>query len=218
MIDKNQYRENSLIIHPPFGEKYENIAVQCSLCRQQMIHMHDCLEIIYVFRGRVEVKIAFEKNIMEAGEFFAVNQYEVHSIRAIDGEALIASIYISDKLLPVEKGFIVWWPEALKYDKGIYDKQAANIRNLVTQYASNTLERLIMLNVDNIIRVFQNELKVEAFQRNGSPGDYSESELKRIHSMYMYMYEHLDEKLSLEKMSSDFAMSPSYMSHYLKSV
>lgn len=218
MLDESRYSDNHLIVKPPFGEKYENVSIRCSLCRRQMIHMHNCLEIIYVFSGCIEVKVSFEKIVVEPGEFIAVNQYDVHSITAIDSEALVANIHISDEMHPSDDGFIVWWTEALKHDRGIYDKQACDIRNLIVQYYNNAPERIVMLSVDNIVRTFQNELKVEAFHRSGNPGEYSESELKRIHSIYMYLYEHFDEKLSLDKMAHDFALSPSYMSHYIKAV
>ncbi|MGN0574521.1 MAG: AraC family transcriptional regulator [Ruminococcus sp.] len=218
MIIKEKYRENQLIDFPPLGEKYENVSVTCSLCREQMIHMHDCLEIIYVFSGQVEVKVSFERFSLSPGEFIAINQYDVHAISAVGEDALIATVHISDTVHLADDGFIVWWPEALKYDSGIYWKQAGNIRALITQYAGNAPERIIMISVNNIIRTFLNELKVEAFPRNGRPADYSENELLRIHSMYIYMYEHLDERLTLDKMASDFAISTSYLSHYIKAV
>lgn len=218
MIEKDRYNQNSLIVDPNFGERYEKVAVKCSFCREQSIHMHDCLEIIYVFRGSVEVKFSYDRNRLEAGEFMVINLLEVHSVKAIGEDALIANIHISNSLFSVENGFILWWKEALERDREIYDKQASSIRQLIIQYANCVPERVLMINVKDIIRTFLNEFKIESFWSCGEDSRYREEELNRIHGLYMYLYEHLDEKLTLEKMASNFAMSSSYLSHYIKNV
>lgn len=217
MIAKDKYNQNALLVEPNFGERYEDVTVQCSLCHEQPIHMHNCLEIIYVFRGSVEIKISYETNRLEAGEFMAINLLEVHSVRAIDDDALIANIHISNNLFPLENGFILWWDEALKRNKAVYDKQAGSIKDLILRYTNRAAEQVLLINIKDIIKTFLNEFKIEAFWRCVENGSLREEELERIHGFYMYMYEHLDEKLTLEKMASHFAISSSYLSHYIKS-
>ena len=86
---------NKLMVCPVFGEQYDDVVIKNSICREHPIHMHDCLEIVYVFRGALECKVSLSSYVLREGEFMVINSYETHSLRAIATEAVISCIHIS---------------------------------------------------------------------------------------------------------------------------
>lgn len=219
MIDVEYYNESKLMVHPDFGEKYDGLVIRNSICCEHPIHMHDCIEIVYVSRGAVEYKVSFEQYVLRKGEFLVVNAYDMHQIKAITEDAIISCIHISlEKLSLSEEGLIMWWADKLKYDLEKYEKQVENIRNLIMQYENNEPARVIDKRIDDILRLFRKSFKVENFQLYNEHDvvEGSEFDIERLGEIYVYLYRHCNEKLTLETMANEFAMSKYYFSHFIK--
>lgn len=220
MISKDFYLNSKLMVRPQFGERYQDVVIKNTICKEHPIHMHDCVEIIYVLRGTIECKISFEQYVLQEGEFLAINAFDLHRIKAIAEGAAISCIHIGQEIFPPSEGFIVWWIDVLKSNKEKFVQQAENLRMLIKQYTQFAPKSAIRNCIERILQLFRMEFMLERFQ---IAGDHivlknSEVDLERIGAIYMYLYRRCNEKLTLEKMANEFAMSKYYLSHFIKKV
>lgn len=220
MISDEYYMNSKLMIEPEFDSRYKDVKVNNVICGGHPIHMHNCIEIVYVFEGELECKVSFEKYIIKKGEFAVFNAFEIHQLSAVIPGTKISYIYISQDLFSYSEGFIIWWADILKQDKEVFLKQADNIKLLIKQYEQFESEDVIYGSIDRIIQLFKASFKVENFKITDEHNAINNSivDMKRISDIYIYMYRNCDERLSLEKMAAEFAMSKYYLSHYIKKI
>lgn len=220
MISTEDYLKNRLMIHPEFGKKYDDVVINNTVCYEHPIHIHECMEIIYVFKGLIECKISFENCILQEGEFVVLNPFEVHQLKAMSDHTVISCIHISQNFFHYSEGFLIRWTGILKNDPENYLGQVNNIKKLIWQYENSEKESVIKSSIERIIQLFRTEFKLENFRLSEDHGTAvgSEADLKRAAEIYIYMYVHCNDKLSLEKMSADFAISKYYLSHFTKKI
>ncbi len=218
MINKEFYMNSKLMVRGDFTDKYRDIAIKNTICKEHPIHMHDCVEIIYVLRGSVECKTSFYNYMLRGGEFIVINAFELHSIKAITESAAISYIHISNELFAPDEGFIAWWADSFKFDDEKYNAQVENIKKLIYNYHKSAHEHVIMKCVENILNVFRLTYKVEYFKPIGSHDllENSEYDMDRISNVYLFLYQHCNEKLTLEQMANELSVSKYHFSHFLK--
>lgn len=220
MINLDFYLNSKLMIRPKFGERYQDVVIKNTFCTEHPIHMHDCVEILYVFRGTAECKISFEQYLLHEGDFLVINAFDLHRIRAVTDETAISCIHVSQEVFPPSEGFIVWWIDILKSNREIFIQQTENLRTLIRQYAQFAPKTTIRNCIERILQLFRMEFKLENYQISGehSALENSQVDMERIGAIYMYLYRRCNEKLTLEKLASEFAISKYYLSHFIKKV
>ncbi len=218
MISQEYYMKSKLLVRPDFGERYSDVVIKNAVCREHPIHMHDCLEIVFVFRGALECRVSFEQYVLREGDFIVINSYDLHQLKAITEEAVISCIHISQKRFHPSEGFIIWWEDILKHNRENFVKQVENIRQLIRQYERFDTEKTVNNTAERILQLFRKAFRVENFQLVGEHDKVqgSDVDIRRAGEIYMYLYRHCDEKLSLETMAAKFAMSKYYLSHFIK--
>ena len=218
MIPLSYYNESKLMIHPEFGQPYEDVVLRTTVCEEHPIHMHDCVEIIYVLRGRYECKMSFEQYEIREGEFMVFNAFELHRLCAIEPDSILSCIHVSKKMLPVSEGFIVWWGDILKSNKQNFNRQAANLSLLIEQYENRADSTLVSDTLERIIRMFRTRFRIVGFLMTDTHDtvEASEIDLDRANDIYMYMYRHCNEKMTLDDLSDHFALSKYYFAHFMK--
>ena len=65
MISQDYYMKSKLLVRPDFGERYSDVVIRNTVCREHPIHMHDCMEIVFVFRGALECNVSFERYVLD---------------------------------------------------------------------------------------------------------------------------------------------------------
>lgn len=220
MIDLDFYINSKLMICPEFGERYQDVVIKNTICKEHPIHMHDCVEIIYVLRGTVACRISFEQYVLDEGDFLVINAFDLHQIKAAAEGAAISCIHISQEVFSPLEGFIVWWVDILKSNRETFMKQAENLRTLIRQYAQHAPKSEVRNCIERILQLFRTEFRLENFQIAGEHNalENSEVDFERIGAIYMYLYRRCNEKITLEKMANEFAMSKYYLSHFIKKV
>ena len=218
MISQDYYMKSKLLVRPDFGERYSDVVIRNTVCREHPIHMHDCMEIVFVFRGALECNVSFERYVLREGDFIVVNSYDLHQLKAITEEAVISCIHISQERFHPAEGFIIWWEDILKHNRENFAKQVENIRQLIRQYERFDVEKSVNNTIERILQLFRKAFRLENFQLVGEHDKVqgSEMDIKRAGEIYMYLYRHCDEKLSLEVMAAKFAMNKYYLSHFIK--
>ncbi|WP_428259183.1 AraC family ligand binding domain-containing protein [Gallibacter sp. Marseille-QA0791] len=99
MISQDYYMKSKLLVRPDFGERYSDVVIRNTVCREHPIHMHDCMEIVFVFRGALECNVSFERYVLREGDFIVVNSYDLYQLKAItEGGGHLVHTYKSGTL------------------------------------------------------------------------------------------------------------------------
>ena len=61
------------------------------------IHMHDCFEINYIFKGQCEFVFLDEKRILKEGDFCIISPFTNHSTRLLDPDSQIFPILVKEQ-------------------------------------------------------------------------------------------------------------------------
>lgn len=61
------------------------------------IHMHDCFEINYVFKGQCEFVFLDEKRILKEGDFCIISPFTNHSLRLLDRDSQIFPVLVKEQ-------------------------------------------------------------------------------------------------------------------------
>lgn len=181
------------------------------------IHMHDGVELMYVLKGTLHVKISFNQHKMKAGDFLLVNAYEVHSLQA-EEKAEILFLQMGESLL-AEKEFAfdphfyeTYNQEAVKEVKG------KMVRMYLSQEAGKPageaegLAKEIASICDSFFQLHQYDVIHKAhmdFSPNQAAG-------ARMQNVYQLLYDHYDKRLRLSDVAHMEHMDMSYISRLLK--
>lgn len=89
------------------------------------VHIHDCFEIDYVFKGRCEFSFLDEKRMLQEGDFCIISPYISHNIVLQSKEAQVFPVLIKEKVF--NKMFFPLLPEdniLSEFFKQILDKES----------------------------------------------------------------------------------------------
>lgn len=89
------------------------------------VHIHDCFEIDYVFKGRCEFSFLDEKRMLQEGDFCIISPYISHNIVLQSKEAQVFPVLIKEKVF--NKMFFPLLPEdniLSEFFKRILDKES----------------------------------------------------------------------------------------------
>lgn len=217
MIDVNSFEKNSLFQKISFGKSIVNVNIRKVV--EHPIHFHRHLEIVLVLSGEVSVKSSAAFFKLGRGDWAFLNAFEIHGIKSITEEAVIAYIHFDLEMKSTEEPLFLYDSEVLKNDEKIYNR----IRNWLIRL----IDIVCFEKSDNaqlneytreLIRFINGNLKYVMYEIEGDRNNYQESDLyiERFNDILNYMYLHYDEKLSLEHIAKQFNISKFYFSHMLK--
>lgn len=181
------------------------------------IHMHDGIELMYVLKGELYVKISFNRHKMKPGDFLVVNAYEVHGLQA-EEKAEILFLQMDKELFEgLEFAFDPHFygnynQEAVKEVKEkmarIYlsqeeEKPAEEAEQFVKEIASLC---------DSFFQIHQYDVTHKAHM-NFSPKQAAGT---RVQNVYQLLYDYYDKKLRLSDVAHMEHVDMSYISRLLK--
>lgn len=181
------------------------------------IHMHDGIELMYVLKGELHIKISFNRHKLQAGDFLIVNAYEVHSLQS-EEKAEILFLQMDGELF--EETEFAFDPhfyenynqEAVKEVKEkiarIYlsqkeGKPAEEIEQFVKEIASLC---------DSFFQIHQYDV-IHRAHMDFSPKQAAGA---RVQNVYQLLYSYYDEKLRLSDVAHMEHVDMSYISRLLK--
>lgn len=217
MFEISNYYKSPLYVEAIFQNYSSSVAVEAVRCVEFPIHIHGCIELLYVLEGTVDVKVSFHKRTLKAGEFVLINAFDVHGIKSDDPDAKVYMIHFAENAMLYEEMIFAVIDERTPKDKILYNEVAALLCSIGEKYGKASEEELDGL-VRKTVKILKARYGQEHYNTSGelSSIDDKAELLSRMRDIYKYMYMRFNEKITLDILSKEFAISKTYLSHYIK--
>lgn len=221
-MDLNTYFENynksPLMVPFEAGSIYKELRIENTLCTSHPIHMHDCIEIIFVVKGLIYVKEALDEHEVAEGECIVINTFDLHRIYSMEEGTIISCIHFSENIFGTGEGFIENRNDVMKRNDEANRLLREALELLIEKYRLQESEQELLRIAKRIIDIFKNEFRWETYDSRGEKNNQNEKEssLLRIRDIYIYLYVNHMEKLTLDRLSKHFGISKYYLSRYIK--
>lgn len=216
MINFEEYKNSKLMYPIDFTDR----AIQANICeiQEHPIHFHDCLEIIYVLKGEISVKISYDNFTVGRGDFLVVNPYDLHSIKNITETAQIAYIHFEEGVCITKREMLAWDLGVLKRQTATYNAVVENLKQIIKYVCIEQDNERSCEYARNIGMVLKENYKLTMFPalKEFNERDNNELRFQRLEGVLDFMYAHCDEKITLEKISEEFNVNKYYLSHTIK--
>ena len=187
------------------------------------IHYHSDVEFIYVLQGEILLRNGYCNYHLHAGDIFTNSGNEVHSLRAVTEDNVVARIHVSTAELSQ------YFPNLSKacyrtYSKKADDKRYLRLKELMLQLltkyqvkGTNYKSECVYLMVD-IIKHLNHYFNLFTFDKDVVVGFDLGNQLAsdRISRICQYIYQKYADNITLEDLSSMEYLSPFYLSHLIK--
>lgn len=187
------------------------------------LHYHPDIELVYVLKGEIELKNGYYTYRLRAGDIFTNSGNEVHGMRAVTKDNVIAQIHVRTKDLSH------YFPDLSKacyrtYSKNVNDKRYQLLRELVLKLLLknelkdfNYKSECLYLTVD-IIKHLNKYFNLFAFDKDMVVGFDRGNELatERISRICQYLYQNYASNITLQDLSDMEHLSTYYISHLIK--
>lgn len=183
-------------------------------------HFHAHFEAIYVLKGCVKIQLAQSFHMVQEGQLFLINPYEIHSIENVEeveqknnllliiqvtthahvfNKRRLSQIHFSQHLLSANNNELV---QTLLH---IYSKNCGSRPS--TEYYLNGLMQIFIANLlDNV--------PYEIYE-HGMLSNQSDV-FKRLEFIIDYVENHHGDKINLEDIADKLHLSKYYLSHFIK--
>ncbi len=211
-----------------------NMPLRISILSVKRYPIHwngDITEIIMPLKGSIEIVTDFEKNTVQEGDFWFVNNRSIHSIES-DSGSIIACFYIDLNYFQEQFEYIKYMffrsspysKDLAKHpDNDIHKDYKIRFRNLLVSILSNysqaptiskeVIEKLLNRLVYAMVFEFN---WLEFIERKES--FISSVHLDRYHRILKYVDEHYSEKITLDDIISREYITKTYFSHFWKEI
>ena len=192
------------------------------------LHMHKALEFIIVLKGKIHIELCYYEYTMAEGDIFLVNKDTQHLIEKIDDDAIIAAVYMDPQYFSNLSG---------EFNNSIFIFNTIGPSDFpaMQKYMTDMLHELIQVFFK--LRISQTESEQELcvkilfcitnyfrnWHKEGNNDVFSTSvykdnaiQIKRLNQTIWYIYEHYNEKITLENLAEMSHVSKFYLSHLFK--
>lgn len=189
------------------------------------LHCHeDVIEIIFVLKGKVQVKVSFEYFTLSEGDYVVVNREDSHKIWQHDqADNIIAIFHIDLKYYQATFPYIYYVIFACEsFDLAKYKGQSYQLRQMLLNLMNSLLqggksvgERTADI-TDRLMHTLVKEYSLERYYNRNK--DISSDKLETYYMIIQYIYEQYHSKTLLRDIASKEFYSKSYISHLFKEV
>lgn len=174
----------------------------------QYLHFHGCLELYCVEKGRAVITVSGDSRLLTQGQMAIVDRYENHSCET-DAKSQVSVVSLGAHYIrcfrseyPDQK--LPRWLTDAKFNHGLYEEIKRNF-----DFPQKTPElKRIGLVCQWFSRIIEHYGLV-------SKKEDSENDVDLVAQIVRYIYEHYTEKITLEKLSGIFHISPTALSKKL---
>jgi YesN/AraC family two-component response regulator len=193
------------------SEQYEATCLLPELLKEQdrELHFHSYLEIYCVVKGNAFVAVCGDNRLLTQGQMVIVSPFENHSCEAVrEAEIIVVRVakeYLGQftALYPDKK--LPRWLTNAETNRGIYEYIQKNF----SQVSEEDLLQKTGIVCQLISMITKDYALVE--QKETSARDQL-----LIAEIVQYIYDHCNEKLTLEVLSKQFYLSPTFLSKKLR--
>ncbi len=198
------------------------VSIELASIKNYPIHWSNCIEILYVLEGSLEVTINSGKYQLEKGEIEIINVNEAHSIKALTkkNRVLIFHIdqYFFEKYYSDIEGMFFWTntdTEGIQQSEE-YETLREYLSKILCEYVQKTEnydERIEQLMTD-MLYFLLNNFNYLIYDREDLKSE--DTDLGRYHRITRYIASNYKENITLRDIAEEEFLSPQYLSHEIK--
>ena len=179
-------------------------------------HWHNSVEIIFVLRGTVEVRLHHEKRTLSEGDVLLINQCHVHEVIGLDRNIiatfLIPFSYLKEKMARADEiSFNCYSGETDKERRHALDE----IRRLLAEMVQLTYQKGDAYEIDMQIRMLEVlSILLKQFKVSASAGVMNEKYMERMLRIITYIDDHYKEPITLQAIAEREFLSVPYLSKF----
>ena len=187
------------------------------------IHYHPDIEFIYVLQGKVQLKNGYYVYDLKEGDIFTNAGNEVHSIKGISDDNVVAQIQVSTK------DFSQYFPRLSSacyrtYSKKPHDKRHQILKDLMLQLLAtyekkgfNYKSECLYIAIE-VIKHLDKNFNLFTFEKGMVVGfdRGNQVTVDRISRISTYIYQNYKNNISLNDLSEMEFLSSFYLSHLIK--
>ncbi|MFJ8527445.1 helix-turn-helix domain-containing protein [Bacillus sp. NPDC094106] len=179
-------------------------------------HWHNSVEIIFVLRGTVEVRLHHEKRTLSEGDVLLINQCHVHEVIGLDRNIiatfLIPFSYLKEKVARADEiSFDCYSGETDKERRHALDE----IRRLLAEMVQLTYQKGDVYEIDMQIRMLEVlSILLKQFKVSASAGVMNEKYMERMLRIITYIDDHYKEPITLQAIAEREFLSIPYLSKF----
>jgi len=183
-------------------------------------HFHAELEVIYVLKGTIRIQLTQNRYIIQEGQLFLINPYEIHSIENLSDDEnennILMIIQITTQAYILNKmrlSQIHFSDSVINEDKETLIQTLLLMQNKSVQLLPGTeyhLNGLLQIFIGNLLDVVPYVICDQRNLRNQS------DEFKRLEFIIDYVEENFRNKLFLEELADKLHISKYHLSHFIK--
>lgn len=174
----------------------------------QYLHFHGCLEIYCVENGQAAMTISGQSKLLTRGQMAIVDRYENHSCEILEDSRVhvisLGAHYVRFFRSEYPDQRLPRWLTDVTFNQGFYEELKGSFA------LSQTLSELKRIGL-----VCQWLSKVIEHYGLTSKLEGSEADLDLVARIVQYIYAHYSERITLEKLSGIFHLSPTAISKKL---
>ena len=215
-------------------------AFSCIAIEEYPIHSHLHMEVIYVVKGSLRVKVGVSDYILKEDEFTIINPFELHALYSSDEDNLTCILEInSDFYDPIaEETIFVSYYNLYRDAAGVdFDKIVNTLKRLFTLHLTaireNTrgdtvtfptctndsdaeYEKVLLRSLINYFELhFTSEFFLLSDHRENTLRD-NIVQANRLKSIMIYFYEHFPQKIQLQDVADLTFVNRYHISHLVK--
>lgn len=200
-------------------QEFKNIPMrfEFSLENHEDDHFHEDIELLYVFEGKVELKIDSENFVLEKDDFVIINTGKVHRFKGHE-KALIGSFYISYNMLSelMTQSNMTFWCNSVIDKSSAYEDVRQTIKGFVNDFFENKgIGKIRQLGeYYELLYLLTKNFLVTRKDTHSLLNDDEDSE--RVTQIVNYVALNYQNKISLSELAQKLFLSEAYLSKYIK--
>lgn len=184
-------------------------------------HGHGDIEIGLILEGSCSINISGKKSILQKGDIYLLNQYEIHNLKKNKTSNLILVVQVSTKFC--SKYFKLLSNVEFKYSilkNFLKKKELDYIRSLLVKFSYNYYKRSNLyefkcISILNILLYFFLK-KIPYSIISQKEHDTIKHHSQRLNRIVNYIQDNYASKISLTDIAKNEHLSTTYISHFIK--
>lgn len=188
-------------------------------CSETATHHHDCHQIIFILKGKVEICINDKKSTAKSGDIIIFSRYENHSVKILSNEYERFVLRINFRIHNHhDKIFTLLSNRPVGFDNKIdVSENLAEFKRLF-EYINTEFDSPKVLSDDLLISLINQLLIMIYRSSSGDESYFVEESLDTILKLQKELEDNYGSNFSLNELAKKYSLSVSSLSHQFKKI
>ena len=189
------------------------------------IHWHNDMEILYLHRGALEVRVRQATHRITAGQILLIHPNTLHSVRVLSSDTCYDALVFSWDLVTLPEGHFlqrsliqplkdgeICFPDLLSPEEPVYSNAAEHIRHACASEAESSTYKLTVMNA-----IFSFLITLAAdWNTHYQPDQNWQQRNNIVKQCLSYMNANYAQKLTLDQIAQQVHVHPNYLCNIFK--